>query len=190
MSTPTSSFRLVNRIESNEAAGDVVSDDCAVPVRKYVSSRSGMRLYVCQVAGPVLEGYFSLATETLDDDGLPHTLEHMIFLGSEEYPYSGVLDLLANVVFADGTNAWTDVDNTTYTLSTAEKTGFLQLLPIYLDHIFYPLLTESGFITEVYHIDGEGRDSGVVYSEMQANGNFIYLFPELKLIQMFENRKR
>lgn len=28
-----------------------------------------------------------LATEAHDDDGLPHTLEHLIFLGSEEYPY-------------------------------------------------------------------------------------------------------
>ena len=60
--------------------------------------------------GPVVEGYFSLATETFDDDGLPHTLEHMIFLGSEDYPYSGILDLLANKVYAAGTNAWTDVD--------------------------------------------------------------------------------
>ena len=30
----------------------------------------------------------------------------MIFLGSEDYPYAGVLDLLANKVFASGTNAW------------------------------------------------------------------------------------
>ena len=71
-------------------------------------------------------------------------------------------------MYAAGTNAWTDVDNTTYTISTAEKNGFLQLLPIYLDHIFYPLLNESGFITEVYHVNGEGKDSGVVYSEMQS----------------------
>ena len=81
----------------------------------------------------------------------------MIFLGSENYPYSGVLDLLANKIYAAGTNAWTDVDNTTYTISTAEKSGFLQLLPIYLDHIFYPLLNESGYVTEVYHVNGDGE---------------------------------
>lgn len=28
-----------------------------------------------------------LATEAHDDDGLPHTLEHLIFLGSEDYPF-------------------------------------------------------------------------------------------------------
>lgn len=27
------------------------------------------------------------ATEAFDDDGLPHTLEHLVFLGSEKYPY-------------------------------------------------------------------------------------------------------
>jgi Zn-dependent M16 (insulinase) family peptidase len=130
-----------------------------------------MRLYVCDIKGPVVEGYFSLATEASDDDGLPHTLEHMIFLGSEDYPYSGILDLLANKIYAAGTNAWTATDNTTYTLSTVEKQGFLQLLPIYLDHIFYPLLNESGYITEVYHVNGDGEDSGVVYSEMQSCEN-------------------
>jgi Zn-dependent M16 (insulinase) family peptidase len=82
-----------------------------------------------------------------------------------------VLDLLANKVYAAGTNAWTAVDNTTYTISTAEKCGFLQLLPIYLDHIFFPMLNESGFITEVYHVNGEGEDAGVVYSEMQSVEN-------------------
>lgn len=28
-----------------------------------------------------------VATEAHDDDGLPHTLEHLVFMGSEEYPY-------------------------------------------------------------------------------------------------------
>lgn len=40
----------------------------------------------------------------------PHTLEHLVFLGSEDYPYKGVLDSLANRALARGTNAWTDVE--------------------------------------------------------------------------------
>lgn len=50
---------------------------------------------------------FFVATRAEDDDGLPHTLEHLIFLGSEEYPYKGILDVLANKCLASGTNAWT-----------------------------------------------------------------------------------
>jgi len=30
------------------------------------------------------------ATEACDDDGLPHTLEHLVFLGSEDYPFKAV----------------------------------------------------------------------------------------------------
>lgn len=66
-----------------------------------------------------MHGFFVLATEALDDDGCPHTLEHLIFLGSEDYPYKGVLDRLANRALAQGTNAWTDVDHTCYTVRPA-----------------------------------------------------------------------
>ena len=31
--------------------------------------------------------YCNAATEAHDDDGLPHTLEHLVFMGSENYPY-------------------------------------------------------------------------------------------------------
>lgn len=49
--------------------------------------------------------------------------------------------------------------------------GFLQLLPVYLDHILYPTLTATGHHTEVHHINGEGEDAGVVYCEMQGREN-------------------
>jgi len=142
-----------------------------IPVVKYKSSRTGLTVTVAQVDGPVVNGYFCLATEAFDDDGLPHTLEHLIFLGSELYPYKGVLDLLANRCLSSGTNAWTDTDHTCYTMTTAGSQGFLNLLPIYLDHVLYPTLTPSGYITEVHHITGEGEDAGVVYCEMQGREN-------------------
>ena len=40
-----------------------------------------------------------------------------------------------------------------------------------MDHLLYPTLTEAGFTTEVYHKNGKGEDSGVVYSEMQGREN-------------------
>ena len=70
-------------------------------------------------------------------------------MGSEKYPYKGIIDHLANRGFSNGTNAWTDTDHTAYTVSTAGEQGFLQLLPIYVDHILYPTLTKAGFVTEV-----------------------------------------
>ncbi len=70
-------------------------------------------------------------------------------MGSEKYPYKGIIDHLANRGFSNGTNAWTDNDHTAYTVSTAGEQGFLQLLPIYVDHVLYPTLTKAGFVTEV-----------------------------------------
>ena len=87
---------------------------------------------------------------------------------SEDYPYKEVLDLMANRCLADRTNAWTDTDHTCYTVNTAGSDGFKNILPIYMDHILFPLLREEDFTTEVHHITGSGEDAGVVYSEMQV----------------------
>lgn len=154
-------FRLVASVKANDR----------IPVRKYKSEKTGLTIILADIEGPVVNGYFCLATEAHDDDGLPHTLEHLIFLGSEKYPFKGVLDLIANRCLASGTNAWTDTDHTCYTMTTAGSDGYLSLLPIYLDHILYPTLTDAGFITEVHHISGEGEDGGVVYCEMQGREN-------------------
>jgi Zn-dependent M16 (insulinase) family peptidase len=54
-----------------------------VPVHKYKSSATGLIVVIAEVEGPVVNGYFCLATEANDDDGLPHTLEHVIFMVSE-----------------------------------------------------------------------------------------------------------
>lgn len=83
-------------------------------------------------------------------------------MGSRQYPYKGFLDKVATRSYSD-TNAWTDTAETVYTLSTAGWEGFAQLLPIYLDHLIVPTLTDAGCYTEVHHIDGKGEDAGLVY---------------------------
>ncbi|EPQ60716.1 hypothetical protein GLOTRDRAFT_30984 [Gloeophyllum trabeum ATCC 11539] len=142
-----------------------------VVVSKWKSRTTGLTVVHLDYEAPIVNGYFVVATEIFDDSGCPHTLEHLVFMGSEKYPYKGIIDHLANRGFSNGTNAWTDTDHTAYTVSTAGEQGFLQLLPIYVDHILYPTLTKAGFVTEVHHVDGEGHDSGVVYSEMQGREN-------------------
>lgn len=83
----------------------------------------------------------------------------------------GVLDILANRCYARGTNAWTDTDHTAYELTTAGHEGFLQVLPIYVEHILWPTITAEAFHTEVHYVSGEGEDGGVVYCEMQGREN-------------------
>ena len=129
-----------------------------------------MRLVVVDQKGPKVNGYFALATEIHDDSGAPHTLEHLCFMGSKNYPFKGVLDKLGTRAYSN-TNAWTATDHTAYTLDTAGWEGFAQILPVYLEHVIVPTLTDAGCYTEVHHVDGEGNDAGVVYSEMQGVQN-------------------
>ena len=138
--------------------------------KKYRICSTGLTVTILEHEGPIISADIALKTLTLDDDGLPHTLEHLIFMGSSSYP-KGFLDFAANRCLSNGTNAWTDQDHTAYTVSCAGKEGFLSFLPLFLDHILFPLLTDEGFVTEVYHINGEGQDGGVVYCEMQTYEN-------------------
>jgi Zn-dependent M16 (insulinase) family peptidase len=137
---------------------------------QYESTRTGMRVAVVDRESPKVAGYFAFATEIHDDSGAPHTLEHLVFMGSKSYKYKGVLDRLATRAYSF-TNAWTGTDQTVYTLDTAGWGGFSQILPVYLEHCLVPTLTDAGCYTEVHHIDGTGRDAGVVYAEMQGVQN-------------------
>ncbi|KAG0267634.1 hypothetical protein DFQ27_008537 [Actinomortierella ambigua] len=160
----------------------VVKTPLGRPVTKFRSSKTGLSVVHVENEGPIVNGYFTLATESFDDFGCPHTLEHLIFLGSELYPYKGVLDGLANRALADGTNAWTADDHTAYTIATAGSEGFLNVMPskdknsdgstsVFIDHILYPVITDAAYYTEVHNITGSGEDAGVVYSEMQGREN-------------------
>ncbi|SCU79128.1 LANO_0A05160g1_1 [Lachancea nothofagi CBS 11611] len=136
---------------------------------KYISSRSGLQLiHINNKASPLVQGYFAVATECATDSGVPHTLEHLIFMGSHKHPYKGLLDTAGNLCMSS-TNAWTATDQTVYTLTSAGWPGFKKLLPVYLDHILNPTLTDQACTTEVYHVDPEDlQEKGVVFSEMEG----------------------
>ncbi|KAM9948161.1 hypothetical protein ACTFIT_001508 [Dictyostelium discoideum] len=148
-------------------------------IEKYQHKKTKFTIYNVKVGGPLVNCLVIVPTETLSNDGCPHTLEHLVFLGSENYPFKGYLDSVANLCFATGTNAFTDTDHTGYELETAGSDGFLQALPIYLDHIFYPTITEQAFTTEIHHINDKGENAGVVYCEMQERetkrNSIVYL---------------
>ncbi|GAA5857078.1 hypothetical protein JCM9279_001947 [Rhodotorula babjevae] len=173
-----SSSSSANKVDIPQQVGDfklVVQDQLefapSVHVAKWQSESTGLKVVWASNESPLVQGYFSVVTEIKDDSGRPHTLEHLVFLGSEQYPYKGVLDTVANRSFAEGTNAWTATTDTTYTIATAGEEGFLSILPVYVDHILYPTITSAGFTTEVYCVNGKGEDAGVVFSEMNGREN-------------------
>ncbi|SBT77062.1 insulinase, putative [Plasmodium ovale] len=140
-------------------------------VDEYYSMKSGLRIVLSKIKSPKIYGYFTLLTEAENDEGLPHTLEHLIFLGSHKYPHKGLLDFLAYKCLSEGTNAWTSIDHTCYTIETFGIEGFSNILPIYLDFILNPTLHDDMFLSEVHHIFENGTHNGVVYSEMKSIEN-------------------
>merc|ERR1711939_166207 len=58
-------------------------DYAGVQFAKWRSRDSGLKVVWADVESPLVHGWFSVATEIFDDTGRPHTLEHLIFMGSE-----------------------------------------------------------------------------------------------------------
>ncbi|KAG0340095.1 hypothetical protein BG000_000725 [Podila horticola] len=141
------------------------------PVAVYKHLATGMRLVFVDIAGPQATATIIVPTVVKDCRGLPHTLEHLVFCGSKNYPNRGYLDSLANRCLSTGTNAYTTEDHTGYTIATAGRDGMAEILPVFLDHVLHPTLRDDQYVTEVYHVDGEGKQQGVVFSEMASREN-------------------
>lgn len=65
-----------------------------VPIEVWVSPEELLVVHA-NVSGPLVNSYIVVPTECLSDNGLPHTLEHLCFLGSQDFPFKGVLDKAA-----------------------------------------------------------------------------------------------
>ncbi|KAF9965299.1 hypothetical protein BGZ70_005101 [Mortierella alpina] len=141
------------------------------PVAVYKHSATNMRFVFVSIPGPQATATIIVPTVVKDSRGLPHTLEHLVFCGSKNYPNRGYLDSLANRCLSTGTNAYTTEDYTGYTIATAGRDGMAEILPVFLDHVLHPTLRDDQYVTEVYHVDGEGKQQGVVFSEMAAREN-------------------
>ncbi|KAJ1914816.1 hypothetical protein H4219_004624 [Mycoemilia scoparia] len=143
-------------------------------VQVYKHDTLGLRVVFGQVPGPLATLSIVVPTVTDNSKGLAHTLEHLIFCGSKNYPNRGYLDALAHRSLSNGTNAFTDTDNTVYTYGGAGQDGVINVLPVFLDHVLQPLLKDEQFTTEVYHVDENGKQQGVVFSEMSSCMNELY----------------
>lgn len=140
-------------------------------IRAWTHDASGVRIVLFAAPGPLVSATIVVGTQPVSNAGQPHTLEHIIFLGSHNHPERGYLDNLACRCLANGTNAWTANEYTAYTTKTAGFDGFAHLLPVFLDHVLRPRINSASFASEVYHIRGDGKEAGVVFCEMQAREN-------------------
>lgn len=122
---------------------------------------------------------FSVGFRTLPEDntGVFHILEHSCLDGSKNYQLKEPFVNLLKTSMAVDLNAMTYEDKTIYYFISTNEQDYLNLMSVYMDAVFNPLLLTDRriFEKEAWHIEpaGEGKVaiSGVVFNEMQGNDN-------------------
>ena len=120
-------------------------------------------------------------TPPTDSTGLPHILEHSVLGGSQKYPLKEPFLELVKGSLKTFLNALTYPDKTVYPVASTNLKDFYNLTDVYLDAVFFPLLTpehlaQEGWHYEVEEGDAQGEDGpgprlrykGVVFNEMKG----------------------
>jgi presequence protease len=118
----------------------------------------------------------ALPTVPQDSTGVAHVLEHVSLCGSERYPVRDPFFMMLRRSLNTFMNAFTASDWTAYPFATQNRKDFDNLLSVYLDAVFFPLLDPLDFAQEGHRLEFEepaNPDSaltirGVVYNEMKG----------------------
>lgn len=118
---------------------------------------------------------FSIAfrTPVHNSTGVPHILEHSVLCGSKKFPIKDPFQELLKGSLQTFLNALTYPDKTMYPVSSQVEKDFYNLVDVYCDAVFNPLLTENTFYQEGWHFDVENMEKnvgikGIVYNEMKG----------------------
>lgn len=118
-------------------------------------------------------------TPVADSTGVAHILEHCVLAGSRKYPLKDPFAELVKSSLATFLNALTWPDKTCYPVASQNQKDFYNLVDVYLDTIFYPLLRPETFLQQGWHfeLDNDATSlsyKGVVFNEMKG----VYSSPE------------
>jgi Zn-dependent M16 (insulinase) family peptidase len=130
-------------------------------------------------------------TTPLDSTGVAHILEHTVLCGSRKYPVRDPFFKMMNRSLATFMNAYTASDWTLYPFSTQNVRDYYNLMSVYMDSVFYPLLREMDFRQEGWRLEHEDPTEanspiifkGVVFNEMKG----VFTSPENVYAQMAQN---
>ncbi len=116
-----------------------------------------------------------------DSTGLPHIMEHSVLCGSRKYPVKEPFVELMKGSLNTFLNAFTYPDRTCYPVASQNLQDFRNLIDVYLDAVFHPLIPETTLQQEGWHYevepDGSLTYKGVVFNEMKG----AYSSPEALL---------
>ena len=116
----------------------------------------------------------TFATPSHDSTGVFHILEHSVLCGSEKYPVDDPFVELMKSSLYTFLNAMTFPDKTMYPVSSMNDKDLMNLMAVYTDAVFRPLIyrDETAFRQEGWHVErdenGKPYYQGVVYNEMKG----------------------
>ncbi len=142
-------------------------------VKHYKHTKTGAELLSVENDDENKSFGVGLLTPPWDSTGLPHILEHSVLSGSRKYAVKEPFVELLKTSVASFINAMTFPDMTVYPVASTNVKDFYNLIDVYLDAVFYPLITEKTFQQEGWHYEGTSPDDpltykGVVFNEMKG----------------------
>ncbi len=104
-----------------------------------------------------------------NNKGTAHVLEHWLLSGSQSYPVDGLFFQLPARSLKLNANAFTYSHVSGFHATTQLQADFENLLTVYADAVFRPLLEDEVFAREAIAVEaGRSVKGGVVYNEMRG----------------------
>lgn len=148
-----------------------VNSDCML----FEHTRSGARVFKIISNDPNKTFGIGFKTVPQSDCGTPHIIEHSVLNGSRHFPVKSPFDILSKGSLNTFLNAFTGSDMTFYPVASMNDKDYFNLMHIYLDAVFYPLIYDNPKILsqEGWHYEMENPSApltvkGVVYNEMKG----------------------
>ena len=146
--------------------------------------RSGARLVYLANGDDNKVFTIGFRTPPADDTGIAHIMEHSTLCGSRKYRLKEPFVELVKGSLNTFLNAMTYPDKTVYPIASRNAKDFANLMDVYLDAVFYPLIYENKYTLkqEGWHYELSGPEdrlayNGVVYNEMKG----VYSAPDALL---------
>lgn len=139
----------------------------------WIHEKTGAQVYKVWNSDPENLFCFGFRTPPEDSTGVAHIVEHAVLAGSRNYPTKDPFLYLLKSSLQTFLNAMTYPDKTLYPASSMVEKDYFNLMEVYGDAVFFPLLKREIFSQEGHRLeitdDGSLAYSGVVFNEMKGN---------------------
>lgn len=136
---------------------------------RWKNRTNGLEILHLKNSNPELFAAYIFATPPENNKGIPHILEHLVFCGSDKFRIKDPFIELAKGSVNSFYNAMTYPDKTVFPFATVHRKDFFNILAVYTDAVFHPLLRREAFLQEgvrIYRESDKIKTGGVVFNEM------------------------